>query len=308
MILTPYQTRAGSVYDTDVILQEIKKAEALDHESTHPNFGGEYGSEDVRYITQMTPDVPGFVHPVLDTVDDRGAVSAAQCVYVDARPYATKQPDGRWRMRSDNEFTAAIRRARLSLLWSQGEVTDFLALGETPLKLYLNWVGNTAGRHLAIDPLTQFRVSALAGMFYLSSHYELDQLTQEKYQVKMADKVARAMRGSLEEVLELITGHPPLSTMEVFVEALQSRVGSVRLENVSVAYLFNVVGGSWFGNNARETTAMALDHVPTWIGILYQAMNDRSMRKAGLSQLVNTLTRSQEHKDFTRAVELLLKE
>jgi len=279
MILTPYQTRAGSVYDTDVILQEIKKAEALDHESTHPNFGGEYGSEDVRYITQMTPDVPGFVHPVLDTVDDRGAVSAAQCVYVDARPYATKQPDGRWRMRSDNEFTTAIRRARLSLLWSQGEVTDFLALGETPLKLYLNWVGNTAGRHLAIDPLTQFRVSALAGMFYLSSHYELDQLTQEKYQVKMADKVARAMRGSLEEVLELITGTPTVKHNGSLRGGLTVSCGvgafGERLRGVSIQRRGRIV--VW--HNARETTAMALDHVPTWIGILYQAMNDRLCAK-----------------------------
>jgi hypothetical protein len=307
MILTPYQTRAGSVYDTVQILNEIKKAEALDSEVTSPRLAGDATNGQLYFVTQMMPDVPGFVHPIIEMDDSSQSVKHAHRVFVDARPYATRKPDGLWHMRSENDFDALIRRATLSLLWAEGDVTDFLAMGEMPLKLYLNWVGNTAGRHLAIDPLTQFRVSALAGMFYLSSHYENDQLKEEKYQVKMADKVARAMRGSLDEVLGLVSGYPPLNSLEAFVEALQTRVGSVRLENISIAYLFNVVGGSWFGNNARETTAMALDHVPTWIGLLFQAMNDRSMRKAGLSQLVNTLTRAQEHKDFTRSVELLLK-
>lgn len=306
MIRTPYHTRAGSVYDTQAILQEINKAEMMDHESTRPKLGEDMSHEDLRFITQQTPDVPGFVHPIINLQDD-GKVRGPTLVYVDARPYVTKTREGLWKVRSENEFDGLIRRARLSLLWAQGDITDFLALGELPLKMYLNWVGNTMGRHLAIDPLTQFRVSALAGVFYLSQHYEHDQLNDEKYQVKIADKVSRAMRGSLEEVLELISGHHPIASVEDFVSALKTRVGSVRLENVSVAYLFNVVGGSWFGNNARENTAMALDHVPTWVSILYQAMNDRSMRKAGLSQLVNTLTRAQEHKDFTRSMELLLR-
>jgi len=306
MILTPYQTRAGSVYDTLDILKEIKKAEAMDNSSTVLSIPG-IQEGDVRFVSQYTPDVPGFIHPLVDMDDTKGLGRPPQ-VYVDVRPYVTKGRDGEWTIRSRNEFEALIRRARLSILWAEDEVTDFLALGELPLKMYLNWVGTTMGRHLAIDPLTQFRVSALAGVFYLSQHYHRDQLADEKYQVKIADKVARAMRGSLEEVLELIKGHTPVTTVEDFVSALKTRTESVRLENVSVAYLFNVVGGSWFGNNARENTAIALDHVPTWVGILYQAMNDRSMRKAGLSQLVNTLAKAQEHKDFTRSLELLLRD
>lgn len=301
MILSPYQSHAGRVYDTDLILSEIKKASVLDVQATRPGFASVIEAGDVRLITQNTPEVPGFMHPIVDLANDKA-------VYVDARPYVTQRRDGDWSIRSQNDLEALVRRARLSALWAEGDITDFLALGELPLKLYLNWVGNTVGRHLAIDPLTQFRVSALAGIHYLSQHYEADQLNDERYQVKIAEKVSRAMRGSLEEVLELMVDQDPLESLDLFVGALETRTGSVRMNDVSVAYLFNVVGGSWFGNNAREVTAMALDHIPTWISILYQSMNDRSYRKSGLSQLVGTLTRAQEHKDFTRSVGLLLKE
>lgn len=305
MIHTPYQSRAGSVYDTESILAQIEKSEVLLPSSGTSGLAEYIGVEGVAFITHDSPDVPGFMHPLIRT-SSKGDLRSTM-VYVDARPFATKQKDGTWKVRSENDFRQLIQRAKLSYHWAMGEVTDFIALGELPLKLYLNWVGNMVGRHLAIDPLTQFKVSALAGMYYLSQHYELDLLDQESYQIKMADKVSRAMRSSIEEVRALVQDGSPLYNLEVFVEALRTKTGSVRLEDVSVAYLFNVVGGSWFGNNARELTAIALDHPPTWISILNQSMNDRSYRKAGLSQLTNTLTRAQEHKDFTRSVELLLK-
>lgn len=301
MILTPYQARAASVYDTETILAEIRKVRALDGSVFRPSFSESFNaSANLLFITQKMPDVPGFAHPIIDP-------EGLRSVYVDARPYTTLKADGTWTIRSGNDFEALVRRANLSGLWASKEFSDFLALGELPLKLYLNWVGGMASRHLAIDPLVQFKVSALAGVYFLSQHYEDDQLTDERYLLKICDKVARAMRGSMEEVYDLVAEQPPLRTLEVFVEALKTRTGSVRLENVSIAYLFNVVGGSWFGNNARELTAMALDHPPTWISLLFQAMHDRSYRKTQLTQLINTLTRSQEHKDFLRSVELLLR-
>lgn len=300
MFLTPYMTRAGSAYDTLSIIEQAKKAQVMTPDVFSPAFASGMGADSILMVTDQTPDIPGFAHPVVVSDTPRGGE-----VLIDARPYTTKQRDGEWKIRSREEFQGEVNRALLTQHWIIDGPTDFLALGDIPLKLYLNWIGGMVSRHLAVDPLTQWKVGALAGLFYLTLHYSGPEDLTDTQIAKMADKVARAMRGSVEDVLALAEDGLPMN-VEGFVNAIRSRTESVRLENVSVAYLFNVVGGSWFGNNAKEKLAIALEHPPTWIQLVDAAMNDRTYRKSGLAQMVATFVRPTEHKDFTRSVRLLM--
>jgi hypothetical protein len=71
--------------------------------------------------------------------------------------------------------------------------------------------------------------------------------------------------------------------------------------------LFTVLGGTWFGANAKELVAVALEHPPTWISILLAAFTERSFRNSQLGKLAERGSNKKTGEDFVVAVLNLLR-
>lgn len=321
MIGSPYQTRAASMYDVDSIVQAVNKAVALDDSLLLYRIEN-FESHRVSFITGRLGDVDSFNHPLVvthlngfttpyegspRTTNDR-AIAIHNGCYLDVRPFTRMVNQQEVQIKSHSEFASEFRRAVMTMKFVNDGPAVFLPLGDLPLKVYIHWVAHNVSKHLAVDPLVQFKIGALAGIFYMSLQTQEDAQLDDRLKHRIVQKVSQAMRTQGTDVLDLIERTGLIRNVSEFVSAVSENTDSVRMEKFNVTYLYNVLGGSWFGNNAREKVAVAIEHVPTWISLLHQVVDDRSFRRAGLTETFKTFVRPSEEKDFTRSLDLLLRE
>ncbi|MOA32236.1 hypothetical protein D3C78_1534380 [compost metagenome] len=121
-------------------------------------------------------------------------------------------------------------------------------------------------------------------------------------------------RAQFAPIVARITGVPPefvldvMETMgslhsakdlihEMSVNSRQQRTGELQYGD-----LFALISTSWFGVNSRENVGVALEHLPTYIAMLYMAIAERSYRKTVITQRAEATARGNDLKVFTDLV------
>ena len=91
--------------------------------------------------------------------------------------------------------------------------------------------------------------------------------------------------GTLKDANDLIT--------ELSTNTYQERTGKLKFMD-----LFNLLASSWGGVNGRENVGVALEHLPTFIAMLFMGIADRSYRKTVITQRAESVERGNELKVF----------
>lgn len=279
---TAYDTQACQGFVMEPILQAIRKAVIMGSVGIHPDAP-------FYQITASSSGeiaIPGFAHPLL--YPDDGPHKPEPRLVVDMRPY------GRYDMAQQNfvvravsDHTIASVRGRLNHLWLNEPVELLRDLSTFPLTVFVEWVAKNVGKRLGLDAREERDLSILTAVFYLSCFNDNQEMT-ERDQQGIGRVVSRAVRGAQANdvfaVIDKLNGCF-LPSIKHFCEAAKEVTSSVRLNELNVGLLFQLLGGSWY-NNGREMVAVALEHPPTWIALLLAAVTDRSYHGTGLARLV----------------------
>ena len=149
-----------------------------------------------------------------------------------------------------------------------------------------------------LDPSSQIKVSIIAGYFYLTLFR--DEEIDHNDRIKLASQVSRATRNlDTEQCLEVIEDLPEMKNVHEFIETMVEVVDSSRMKKFNAGLLYSIIGGGWFGANAREVMAVAVEHPPTFIALVHAAINDRSYRRSLFAKMVQDLDRKDLGKTFT---------
>lgn len=81
-----------------------------------------------------------------------------------------------------------------------------------------------------------------------------------------------------------------------------------RLQAFEEGILVNLLIASWFGTNAREMIAVALEHPPTWIALVYAAFTEKSYKNTVISKIAYRYLGSKGENDFVRSLVSLINE
>jgi hypothetical protein len=68
--------------------------------------------------------------------------------------------------------------------------------------------------------------------------------------------------------------------------------------------LITLTGQSWFGLNAKEILAIALEHPPTWTTIVHHALQERTYRNSVIAKLAERYIKGSNRTDFINAMAL----
>lgn len=245
--------------------------------------------------------VPAFSHPML--FEDRQGVMR---LAVDVRPFGTwnaQQHEFHVRNKVDYDLTAA--RARLNEIWLEHSPSLLRDISTAPLFIYSSWLSEAITRRFALDPREQLDLAIVSGVFYCSLFTDAKELGEpEKMRVVAA--ITRALRCSAEDVLAVVDQVSVIGDVHEFCLRAAEVTKSVRLKELNAGVLFAIVGGTWFGFNARELAAVAIEHPPTWIAMLIAAFNERSFKNSALSKLSERTASKDIGRDFLRATMNLL--
>lgn len=305
MLKDAYQTTACRGYDLKKILHELRRAsiegslryvEDLDIEL--PNEVGSH--RDVFVVTEQASNVPPFAHPIIFSLDDSGPSTELNSVIIaiDIRPFASRGRSGEFKVNAKGDFDFLSLRAGLMNYWMVDGERDLAALGSFPITVYSRWVADAISRRMALDPETQMKLTILSGFFYLCQFKDLTDV-DENEKLKMAGQVARAVNISADTCISVLENVQPLADLAAFTAAAREVTGNVRLDKLNTGLVVAVTATGWFGANAQEIMAVALEHPPTFLSLVYAGLNHRGYHRAMFAKNVQQLDRRGVGKDFT---------
>lgn len=290
-----YQTQATTGYVTTKLQQALEQA--FYHGSTQAMREGVHMIRDG--LNGTVAGVPAFNFPFVAKMKDQDVA------FFDARTFVSVDGSGRLRVRDDIELQSRTIQAQLALDWHhgyQGRIRDMSPLG---LMVFAHWLGEVVGKRFALDARQQLQVSVFAGVFYLNCFWDKTEADKEDV-AYLGSAMTRICGYKHSDVVDIVEAHPIIRDLSEFCEVVKSFVQSVRLEDFNPATLHGVVGGSWFSSNGgRELVAVALEYPPVWLTLLFQAICNRSFKKAGLTEIVMRNSYKKYHEAFVRSMAFL---
>jgi hypothetical protein len=291
---TAYETQACQGFQLAQVRDGLEKA--LISSGALPGAGG---AHEIRGINPIELAIPAFAHPI-----EYGKPSHPHeaLLAVDMRAY------GRWDarqaeyvLRNHPDYNLAQLRGQLNYLWLTQGPAVLRDLSPLAVGQYAEFISKNVARRFALNPKETQDLAILSGWFYLSCHTDDHQLN-ERDRARMVQAIARGTRVSAEDVFLVtdqlegpIHAEAGVSAVSAFCKAMETVTQSVRLRDFNVGVLYQLLTGAWFGTNAAEIIAAAIEHPPTWIALLAVAIEERTFKKSGLTQQV---ARAQQ--DMTR--------
>lgn len=298
---TAYDTTACNGYVLDKIKDGLARADA----KYEFKKGEDSDIVIVRGGHLVDELVPAFNHPIL--FKDANSVEK---IAIDVRGF------GRWDsaqqeyvVRDAAAYESLIIRGKLNKVWLEdGGVDRIRALSIFPLSVYSAWIGEAVAKRLALEVQDQFTVSVLAAITYLNLFWNEDRSRNPDKMDKtfLVSNIARGLGYKADSVYDIVEQHPGIVDISNFCEACKQYSQSTRLRDLNTSTLIAMVSGYWYGNNGREVIASALEHPPTWLSVLWQAMYVRSYTNAGLTKILERGTYKRQTGQFGLAVSSLV--
>lgn len=301
MFLTPFQTTACSSYEVKGIQDALKRAEVHNDLAPAVTLKGTV-LKGVYIVPPYVKDIKPFSMP-LEFDSARG-----KAVAVDVRGLTKATGDSSFKVIAGAEYEGAVIRAALTKAWMEGGAADMRRFNDIAAKVFIRLLSETLSRRLGLTPYDQQAVTAVCGLFYYSNFIANNEITrndslppEEKERIAVA--VARLTRINPQTVADFYAGDvPAIHDLNSFCDALRHVVKSPRLERVDGAFIMTLMGGFWFGGNARQIMAVALEYPPVWLALIYQALTDRSFHGAQLTKMVEAENRNNVGAQFIRDV------
>lgn len=295
MFTFPYETTPCAQYVLDDVRKQLQRAMIDGHLQPMTLDNGKV----VPHVYQVPPaasDVPGFSQPIQVT-----AVGGKSFIACDPRAFVRQGLDGVMKVTSHAEYQVLRVRTLLTYSWSKGHAEELIGLSDLPLQAYSRWVSEAIVRRLGLSPAEQMQLTMLAAYFYLCQHVSGEPLS-EREKTAWAARIARVTRVAADVVFRMLDEVPMMANVIDFTAACSSFVQSARLERFNAGLLYSMLGGSWFGANAKEIVAVAIEYPPTFLSLLYGSVVDRSFRNTGFTRLVEQMNRNNAHRLFQVAL------
>ncbi len=291
----------------------------------------EDGDEDDRLwsLRMVTPDIPIsiiplFSHPI--TIDDGWKENGKDVrtynnmnskwrytVYIDVRNFTGLDINKKLKVNDYSEFGLTLLKGYLQLPWEgETDFTTLLSLGELPIKAYSRLITNRLSTQLNLDPAVKMRVSVIAAFFYICMFLkttpgeEPSPLSNQEI-LEFSKMIGMGTGLPIEDVKSIISTLPIARDVGDFVDLLQKHTGSMRFDNFSIEVLYMLITSCWRGSNAKEVMAVALEHPPTWIALIYAGINERGFVKTYLGNMLKEMDHRDIFKQFKTRVENLNK-
>lgn len=296
---TAYDTTVGSTHAIKPIIGKIEEAMVRDYIYDETRNLVRTDSLAPFVLTGKNASeshIPMFNHPIyIPNFKDINYL-----VY-DGRTLFSKDTEGQLYVRAQTEYNFMLDRMVLNMAWLSGQTSVLMNNLEGAGIIFAAWISDTISKRYALDPADQMRLTIITHCYYQSLFYEESVLTEE-----MKDKFSlhtmRATKAPGNLINEVIEQIENIGNIHELCNTIQKVLGNVRLKDFSAAMLITITGTSWFGLNAKDVLAIAIEHPPTWCAIVHAAMTERSFKKSQIAMVTERFARSRGVEEYTLAM------
>lgn len=292
---SPYQTTALKNHVTNNVVERIKgyKWETeLFLSETSPK------SERTKYLaaTMVNNDIPQWAHPL--EVEGIWYVDQRPCTKINMQTRGTIITNA-----ADYNFNKI--RNYLCALFSDNYTRSYLDnISSLPMIVFAGWITENIGKKLSLDHGTEYKISILSAIYYQSLFIESG-LWNEDTKKQIALKINRGMRINTEDIFELLDQiEEGFTGIDSFCKYVVTLSQNVRTESINVPLLYTLIGGTWLGFNSRETACVALEHIPTFLAMLYASTAERGFNASTFTKLAHRKGK-REGEEFIKKINAL---
>ena len=295
IIVNPYETLALRNHVTNKVVSALdaaKYSEQLKSEESPKSEHTAYIDAESQ-VESFSVEVPQWGHPI--KVNDKWII--------DQRPATKYNMLNRKVMISNiSDYNFNKIRNYLTASFDNDYARDYLRnISSLPMSVYASWISESLGRRLSLDAGTEFTINIISAIAY-QCYFLKEGEWSEDVKKQMAIRINRDMRINSEHVFAVLDQlDSDIRGIDGLCANIVNITGNVRLEKLNAALLFTLIGGSWLGFNAREVACVALEHVPTFLAMLYISLAERGFNAATFSKLAQRKGK-QDHGEFIKKI------
>lgn len=298
MVILPYQTTLGRLNKPEEYTRAVQKAEislALPPMATVNNET----LIDTGYVTprEEHDDIPNFAH-IINLGDERNPR-----LVVDGRQYMRyDERTGVTRLIAANDWQLQCVRVALTRKLLDEGSSAFARLTDFPAKVFMDWITGTLVQRYTLRPESEMALRVISALYYQAMlSPELREPGHDR--VRFASIIARITSIPIDFVLNMVDPEMQgtigvLNNANDLAKELSSKARTLSMGELKFADLHTLLKASWFGTNAQENVGIALEHLPTWIAVLYTAVSDRSYRKSKITERAERAGRPNDIRNF----------
>lgn len=305
---TAYSTTACMAYKTQNIVGLISKAMITGSVTIKTvklsNSGQEVKIGLIEGGNTNSDTIPYFHHPLF--VHDVNKSDEDPVIFVDVRDFGMyNKPQQRFIVRNKVEYIWSIKRAILNYIWVYGRKEVLRDLSLLPAAAFSSMIAESVGRRYALDMAQQTTMQVLACYFYYCLFSDSKEFEDTELN-RIVGAIARCTKIQADYIYNVVNGLPVIASLEDFCKYAKEKTESVSLTDFNTGILFSITGGNWFGTNARELMAVSLEHVPTWVMIVYGGVAEASFKRSVLAKLLERLAKRHAADVFSKNLIMLL--
>ena len=320
MLFDPYKTAVGLYTSNNKLSVTLAKFITLHQDITKLSYEFRSPSEaKLVFITgcnDIERDLPVWNHPMVITMPNND-----NYVVIDMRPYVRVPNEDMVDISSyatiGGGFTYNIVRALYTAVVTKGKhdndgmrPAEISAVEKTVSMGFMRWFVNSIVTSINLG-------SERAILQIVVLHYILSIMYDQDVTADNADviyfKIARYLPGAnnnvavVKKTLENVAVLNPRDAVDL-CDNIKAVMPNTRITDINTKVIYSVIGGTWKGPNPSESIAMAFEHIPTLISILYSAADPKGFKFSKLTTYLKDNSRENGINDFLKTVDIFVKE
>ena len=309
MTLDPYLTSYGMLVNTSKIRKELLNYLAS---TTLRNLNYEfqdYPNTKLIFITGCTQDekdLTVFDHPII--IEYKGK----NYVVSDIRKYVKQLQDQpisiTENVRDLANATFVINRALFLLDFvdeKRGQYRLFYKSAITAYAEFMSYVANTA---IPLTPAEFFAVKYVCAWFGYTLFLDSEDVDDSRDQIEAflnTIKVGvRANKELAKSVMNAMKDIPYKPTIENLTDRIKAVMNPDKAKVISSNLLVNIISNMWYGHGGSETMVICLEHMPTWLSLIYVALANNNFKKTRLATILLKFNRDINITDYCKNIQL----
>jgi len=226
-------------------------------------------------------DIPHFSHPL------NVGMGKDSKLFIDVRGFVqTNKLTGENKVNSSVDYEMMVNRVILESLFRQNPVLLCNTLDIYPASIFGSWFSENISKRFGLAIEDQFKIQIFSIYYYYSLFENINDKPDSNNVLKITQKIARATGINSDTIFSIIGDRPYVNDINDYCEQLEDVSNNIRLKGFNAIAVYPLLKSTWYGHNANELVAVSLEHIPTFISILYAAITERAYKRSNLSKML----------------------
>lgn len=302
-----YETTLGSTIDIKAV--KSKLIESFISDELFKENAGVDNSLKVKpvYVTgyhRSEDDIPLFTHSVMVNYKGTDYLCTDLRLYINTKEYKENK-DINKSIKNKTEYNFIRSKSILELAWINGD-RDFIRDNlKFAASIYSVNVSEALARTYALDASDRLKLNILGIVFYRSLFLTKDELDHEAKETALIHTM-KALGVNEKLFRDTIDPLNDLHNINDYISGVKLVLNNNRISNFNLLALLTLIRNSWYGTNSKDYIAGSLEHIPTWVAIVYTALSEKSYKSSMVYKICEKLKKAGNIEAFVKNYEDLI--